>query len=164
MRIILSICFGVLLFASCTNTPNNEYYITGNIDGKVPAKAYMQYYTDGEMKTIDSSSFVNGEFKFKGSVTAPDYYYLQIGSKNNRMGFFIENSEITITAHIDSIRDMVVSGSATQDQYLEYNELKAVYEDQLRELYSEYRAAENEEQQKEIEIRYDSIDNLKSES
>jgi len=79
------------------------------------------------------------------------------------MGFFVENSEITITAHVDSIREMTVSGSATQNQYLAYNELKAGFENKLKDLYTEYKAAKSEEAQKEIEIRYDSIDNLKSE-
>lgn len=163
MKQLFIIAFGIIFLAACTSTSKNDYTILGKIEGKVPAKIYLKYYSDGNMNTIDSSEFVNGEFKFKGSLTSPDYYYLQIGPANNRMGFFIENSQISITAHIDSLRNMVVTGSKTQDDYIAYSDSKAIFDDQLKELYAKYKATKDEDAQMEIEVKYDSIDNLKLE-
>ncbi len=162
MKKILSIALGILLLASCSNTQKNEYKITGKITGKVAAKAYLQIYENGEMKTLDSANFVNGSFKFKGSLNSPDYYYIQIGDSRNRISLFVENSEITITAHADSLRGAEITGSKTQNDYNGFIESRAIFDNKLNALYNDYKNAETEEIKADIEVKYDSIDNLKS--
>ncbi len=163
MKKLLSIALGILLLASCTNTQKNKYQITGKINGKVAAKAYLQLYESGEMTIIDSANFVNGTFKFKGSLSSPDYYYIQIGESQNRISFFVENSKITITAHADSLQHAKITGSKTNNDYNAFNESKTVFDNKLNAIYNDYKKAETDELKTKIEIKYDSIDNLKAE-
>lgn len=163
MKNILLIIFGVILIASCTNSNKNGYKVTGKISGKVPAQALLQIYEDGEMKALDSASFVNGKFEFTGTVDSPDYYYIQIGTPKNKIALFIENSEITIKANIDSLRSAEIFGSNTQNEYDAFNESKSEFDNQQKVLYAEYKKAETDELKKVIENRYDSIDSEKSE-
>jgi len=164
MNKLVVILIGALLAASCSNIPKNEYVVSGNISGKVPAQALLKIYDAGNWKTIDSADFINGSFKFKGSVAEPDYYFVQIGETKNRMGFFLENSKITINANIDSLNKAVVKGSKLQDQFNAYTKLKTEFDMQLRDLYNKYQNAENQKIKNKIEIAYDSVDNLKLEA
>lgn len=163
MKNLLSIIFGILLLASCSTSQKNEYEITGKITGKVPAQALLKIYEDGEMKTLDSSSFVNGNFEFTGTVDSPDFFYIQIGTARDLISLFVENSEITILANADSLIGAEIKGSKIHDDFKAFNESKAEYDNQQRDLYTEYKKANSEELKKNIENRYDSIDNKKSE-
>ncbi len=153
---------GMLLLVSCQHSNSNMYDLTGKITGQVPAKVYLQYYGENGMNVIDSANFVNGEFKFKGTVPSPDFYYLRIGNENNLLGFFLENSKIYITANVDSLRNATVTGSAIENESQAFNESKKAYEKQLNVLYQEFKVSTDEMRQKEIEHTYDSIENLET--
>jgi thiol-disulfide isomerase/thioredoxin len=162
MKNFIIIAFLGIILYSCTSTPENGFKVTGKITGVVPSKAFLQIYEDGKMKVIDSSDFVNGSFKFKGELSSPDFYYIRIGDEKNLISFFLENSNITISASTDSLWKAEITGSTLQNEFNAFNESNAAFDDQLKFVYMEYKQAENEEIKQVAEIKYDSIDNLKS--
>jgi peroxiredoxin len=162
MKNILSITFVALLMASCSTAPEKGYVLTGSFSGEIPLKAYLQLYTEGEMKVLDSSEFSTGEFIFSGEVAEPDFYYLRIGGEKDLLGLFIENSIISIVGHTDSLDHAVVSGSVIQNQYNDYKKPQLTIDVELSELHEKYKQAKTEELKNYFETKYDSVDLLSS--
>lgn len=153
----------LLAFVACSTPKTDEYQISGKIMGKVPAKAYLQIYKDGNFNTLDSATFTNGEFKFQGKVDFPDLYFIQIGGQRNFLPLFVENSNIKVQAHVDSLADATITGSATQDEHNAYKKSKEVFTMQLDSLEQIYRGAQSEEEKEAVLVKYDAIDSLQTE-
>jgi peroxiredoxin len=76
------------------------------------------------------------------------------------MRIFLENSAITIQAHVDSLRTPTISGSVIQDNLAAYNERIKPFEDSLRSNYRKYLKANMEGEQekaKAFEQKFDEI-------
>ena len=80
MRIFsgLTILFGILLFAGCTN--NEQFRVNGEIEGKPTMNIRVSYYADGAQRSIVTAAR-EGEFEIYGSSKQPtmveitDYEY-----------------------------------------------------------------------------------------
>jgi peroxiredoxin len=100
----------------------NGFTIKGKI-GELdpPAKVYLSY-TDAGKKVLDSAGMHKGSFRFTGSVNSPGPAYLIVrhdtaalkGPRRDELYFYIENSEITVTAK-DSVNKAIVKGSSTNE-------------------------------------------------
>ena len=100
-------------FFACTKTPSYEVKVKLTA---AEGKAFLYRRAKGEWVKMDSSELKNGEYLFKGSVKYPEVYYLNIGSKKDRLPFFLENSPISISGSSDSIVKAKISGSETQNE------------------------------------------------
>ena len=109
-----------LIFISCSSV--GEYTITANLDGLEDGKAYLNNRVDGEWLAVDSVETTEGTFVFTGTVDMPDYYYISLEGKRGRLAIFIENSDITVTGHADTIYKAKITGSSVQDEYKVYSE------------------------------------------
>jgi thiol-disulfide isomerase/thioredoxin len=122
------------LFCSLTAFAGGPFYtVTGIFAGKSNGMAYMMLYEGkGVYNYIDSARIVKGRFVMKGSVMYPKYVLFSVNHKPPQLGFWLENSNITIKAHIDSLNRAVVSGSATQLEYEEARAFLAPYDENCR--------------------------------
>lgn len=146
----------LVLFAACSTPPSDGYILNGKINGKTPAKIFLQEYYDGKMLTIDSSEFINGEFHFEGTVDFPQRFFLKVGDKKP-MQFFIENSEITITGNIDSLRNLNFEGSTIHDKFMQFNKLAGAFDNKLNKVHKKFKKEHNKELSKILENKLDSI-------
>lgn len=128
-RIILSL----LIFSVSTGVISAQqkgFTIKGKIGNlNAPAKVY---FVSHESKVLDSAVLRNGVFQFKGIVKKPGFADLSldrygvgkdsIDLENNtdELTFFLDNSDITVTA-ADSLIRGEVTGSKGNDQYIAYN-------------------------------------------
>lgn len=118
---------GVMIFSSCSSV--SEYTINATLDGMEEGKAYLNSRVEGEWEAVDSVDIKDGNFSFNGTVDFPDYFYVSFEGKRSRLPVFIENSNISITGHIDSIGEAVITGSSVQDEFKEYaDELNKFWE------------------------------------
>lgn len=101
-----------------------SYTISGKISNlKEPATVYLATVQGNAWKEIDSAEVKNGAFQFRGTVDAPQQAILRVNHINtplvqyrpDQLGFFLENSSITITA-IDSIKNGIVNGSLAEQE------------------------------------------------
>ena len=109
-----------LMFISCSSV--QEYTITANLDGLEDGKAYLNFRVEGEWQAVDSVNATEGTFVFTGTVDIPDYYYISLEGRRGNLPIFIENSDITVTGHVDTIYKAKTIGSSVQDEYLAYSE------------------------------------------
>jgi len=97
---------------------------------------------------VDSSELKNNEFIMKGNVAFPEIYYITTPDKNSYIQLFLENSEIKISASIDSLEKAIIKGSVSQDQYSSFLEDYSVYENKQKDLFGQYLEADAEGDQK----------------
>ncbi|MBC6112589.1 redoxin domain-containing protein [Pedobacter fastidiosus] len=92
------------------------YKINGTIIGANQGTIYISH-TIGGKEIVDSASIKNSSFTFSGTVPEAMLYTLKLkGSKQQKM-FFLENKQISIVSHKDSIFDAKVTGSPETDTY-----------------------------------------------
>ena len=90
------------LMASC-KTKEPHYVIKGKIAGADSVTFLLQKREDGKYVKLDSATVVNGEFTIEGGkVDYPILAYLMPKGLRGGMTFYLENSEISITGHLDS--------------------------------------------------------------
>ncbi|RAJ28573.1 redoxin domain-containing protein [Pedobacter cryoconitis] len=128
-RIVLSLLvFSVGISGAAAQ--QKGFTIKGEIKGlHGPAKVYLDFY---EGKISDSAVVRDGSFQFKGIAKKTgladlilDRYGVgkdSVNLENNtdELTFFLDNSEITVTAQ-DSLIRGTVTGSRINDEYMAYN-------------------------------------------
>lgn len=101
--------------ASCAKEP--KFVISGTLEGAGNETVILQKRIPGGYEGIDTAVIENGAFRMEGVVAYPQLVNLIIQGKRGGLNFYVENSEITVHGHIDSLYLASVSGSATQAEF-----------------------------------------------
>jgi peroxiredoxin len=109
----------VLLFGFFACTQTSSYKVKVKLAG-AEGKAYLSQRIKGEWVKLDSAMLGDGKCQFKGAVKNPDICYLSVNSRKEKLPFFIENSDISITGVLDSIASAKVLGSVVHDEYMTF--------------------------------------------
>jgi len=128
MRKLIFLFVITAVVMSCSSDP--EYLVRGTLEGSDECKIYLQKRESGQFARIDSAVVEDGVFQISGgSVDYPRAYYLSVEGKRGYLMFFLENTDITITAHSDSLYNAEVTGSVTHSEYITYSKgLEPLYE------------------------------------
>jgi peroxiredoxin len=132
------------LMLSCKTKLTEPYYvIKGKIVGADSITFVLQKRVSGKWVRLDSALEVKGEFKIKGgSINYPDRVYLTPKDKKGNIVFYLENADISIIGHIDSLANAKVTGSKTQDEYMAYQDSLKSFNERYSKLDEEYSAAQ----------------------
>ncbi len=128
------IIFYILIICVCVSCKNghvdsNKYLIKGIIDGYSGKYVRLALYEKDKINTIDSTEIKNGEFIFKtGQIEHPKLCHLIFGKNDVIIDFFLENSDIVITADIRKYANAEILGSKTQKEYASFSENILIYE------------------------------------
>jgi len=130
----------ILLVAACSSEPH--YVVSGNITGGDSVTVVLQKRVGTETVILDSAMILNGKFSIKGgAVDYPEQVMLIARGKRGTKTFYLENTKINVTAHIDSLNKAVVTGSVTEDQVQALAASIKPINDSNQALSTEYRAA-----------------------
>lgn len=159
LSFLFLICLGL---QAKTNPVDTTYTVTGKIEG-LPDGWVWLYHSQTD-KDVDSGRAKNGSFIIKGHSSAPERCLIGIAGKEGkefRLGFWLQAGEITITGKKDSIANAVVTGSPTQDEWLQFQasqkELNTT-ESQLDKSYDQARAKNDKHQMDSIENAFNELD------
>lgn len=180
----LKFCAGIcllLIAAGCGQTQQAQgYKIEGSIKGIQSGTVKLVSFNDDTRtsSTLDSATFTNGAFKLEGKAESPGMVTLQLDTGNWALSFFLENSDISITADTTGaeyydwsaygggkgarLKNYTVAGSANHDQWMAYQNdggLKK-YEPVFKELGNAYNNAKDKEEANKIKDRMDSVRTL----
>lgn len=147
-----------LLFACTPKAPMAGYKIIGNIQGLKTDKVYLFRFVDKKWTPKDTATVQEGVFNFTGNVELPEMCRIVINEEQPYIQFFLENSEITINANIDSLRNFKVAGSKTQDEYLVYLGTEEKYravEDSLSKLWHIADSTKNNKEKNRLDSAYE---------
>ena len=149
----------VAVAAACAREP--KFTLTGTIDGAGNETVVLQKRIPGGYQVLDSATIENGTFKIEGVVDYPQMVNLGIRGKRGGLNFYIENSDITVHGHADSLYMGFVSGSATQAEYDAYKALLDETNAEMTKIYDTYRKARmdgNEELAASLEKEIEALD------
>ena len=145
MKKILFLFLGFCSFALYGQN-NAGYIIKGTILGQNDIqKVYLLLQTNEnskngrEFSAIDSANVKNNSFVFKGKVDLPQKAALNL--EGRLCYFYIENSAITFSAHVDSIYNGSIEGSKTDVEFRSYNNVQKSFDNQRTILFNEKREA-----------------------
>jgi len=104
-----------IILSGCNN--NSHFVINGQMGGHDDEKVYLAKYVNNDFLLTDSALLNKGKFLFVGNQETPELFYILNSKKTSFKGFFLENGEINVTGHPDSLWNAKVSGSISQDEY-----------------------------------------------
>jgi peroxiredoxin len=143
MKNFIYLLFATAIIASCTSAPKGPHFnITGMIEGADSVTFILQKRVDDKIIKIDSAMELKGNFIIKGgAVDFPEQVSLMVKGKRAGFSFYLENTDIKITGHIDSLRNAKITGSKTQDDYSAYTLLSGQFQGKINTLRAEYKTA-----------------------
>ncbi len=159
MKKTIILLLAAVVAASCAREP--KFVISGTIDGAADETIILQKRIPGGYEGIDTAVLANGAFTLEGVIDYPQLVNLAIQGKRGGLNFYLENSEITIHGHADSLYLASVSGSATQTEFDSYKALFDESNAEMTKIYDRYRAAKmegNEELASSIEKELEALD------
>ena len=104
-----------------------KYRIIGHLNGGdgVAVSLMTTNVTNGKTTNLNAAIIKEGSFVMEGNALEyPQLVFLTTPGKNERANFYLENSEITINGHLDTLSKIKVTGSKTQDEFSSF--LKAM--------------------------------------
>lgn len=125
--------------------------ISGHISGLKSDSVYL-YNTLTNKK---EPSFVkDGNFSFTGKLDFPEMYQVYFDAEEDKfINLFLENSAISINGHIDSLDKILIAGSASNDEYLNYRK-------DTKTLRDEFKAADNLLSEAQDKMEYEKADSI----
>jgi len=149
------------LITSCSTEP--EFVITGTIQDSDSVSFLLQKREAGKFVTLDSALSLKGTFRMKGTVEFPQMVYLVAPDKQQRVAFYLENSDILVSGMLDSLSYAKVSGSKTQDEYQAFIDSNKPLSDKYSSLYTEYQTARQAEDAEKIAQLEKEAENIQNE-
>ncbi len=141
------------------------YVIHGQLDSMMHSKVFLSIFEEGEWETVGESVVTNGAFTFEGVAASPELYYIGFGSASApTIPLFVDNSVIEITGNGMHPDDVVIKGSAMQDEYIKFKNEDNSYDLQIREVIGKMNKAAQTQNQNEIAAlneEYKAIDSLR---
>lgn len=169
-KLFLSIAIfslGLMFLASCNSQKKNVngFSVAINIsDLKAPTEVVLQKRANGMWEKLDSVSLKDGKGTITGSIKSPELYYLTFKKFRIYIPLWLENSKITVTAGMKSMRNPVIKGSKTQDAYLAYEDSIKNFRESETKLAGQYRIAGLEKKKDAMQKaanQYDSVEQLR---
>lgn len=150
----------IMLSFSCKKE-NEGYKIEATIDSSLNNKKVKIFRFENKKRTvIDSAIVADGKLAFNGKIKSPDTYLISVDGVNGFLPFILENSNMSIIIHKDSITTSEISGSKENDITKSYKTGFQEFSDLNNKLRKRYRAAEIANDNMELEAIKVSFDNL----
>lgn len=135
-RLLILLCS--LLSFGCSS---KSFTIDGTITGMKDGKIYLQILEQNKLQKIDSTTINKGHFSFNGKVTYPSLMFIgPVGNKQKYLQLFVENSNITIKSHIDSLQSPRITGSKSQDLMYSFQSSQNNLNQEMRMLIKQFRS------------------------
>jgi len=118
---IIFCCFNI---SGCkqSGTPTGNFTLDGVIKGQMSGKMYLQY---GFLSTLhkDTAIIKNGRFSFRGMVSEPTLAEISSDNALNSTNIYLEPGKMNIVLVKYDFKDVVMTGSATQSEFVKFNML-----------------------------------------
>jgi peroxiredoxin len=143
---ILALGFGLLMAVSCNNAVDKENYnfkadvtVNGAKDGDL---VYFKDWADGKWVVIDSAKLKNGKAELKGNLDYPTMYFFFYN--NLRLSpVFVEPGNFTIKTDKNNLRDVMVEGSVSHNEYQYFmTDVNGAIDKKIQELGAKYGVAQ----------------------
>lgn len=133
-----------MFFLACNQEPEG-YVITGNLSGEVENGTPVYLRRIGETLQpvdVDTTKVENGQFVFTGQpVTSPEVHYVFVDELPGYTPVILENAEIEITAHKDSLGTPKLRGGTQNSFFSDYMESSRALSSRARSIQEDFQKA-----------------------
>src|ERR1700748_119255 len=131
-----------LLFIATTVFSQGKSYVINGTIKKVTDNSYIYLSHKYDDVTHVDSALVKGEkFTFKGKTPEPNMYWITLTkTENPSLIFFVDNTNITVFADMDSLSTARIKGGATQEDYKTWLQMQNKYGEVRKNLIMQYNA------------------------
>jgi len=126
------LCLPVFVCAQTATGPG--FVITGQIKGLADNSAVYLTDANNPKDTIASSLVKAGVFVITGHVPEPNIVELNFESAKKKTPLFIGNEKVNVTGTVEDLKEIKVSGSSSNDDFLEFQKTFNPYIIQLNAL------------------------------
>jgi peroxiredoxin len=165
MKKYLILILSIAVFA-CTKKETG-FNINVKLEG-AEGKILLEQRGSSSWIPVDTADIVEGIAILEGITDLPGDYYLSVLGQRPKALIFVENAKMTVVGHADSLNNIVVTGSATHDEYAGLNAQINEITEKYMALYQESRAAiaagdtaKGREIMDEVEAMYESTNTLR---
>ncbi len=121
-KILFIVSIGAMfatVFTSCQNNSKSGSvsHLTGELRGATDAKVFIKSRDDDGWKTIDSAVVTEGKFQMSQLGTDTKLVYLVSNAFRGGIPIFLENVEVRVSMHKDSLDEAFISGGPVQQAY-----------------------------------------------
>jgi len=129
----------------------SSFRVRGHLEGLDAGAVCLEY-----LGRTDTCKIENGGFEFKGTLTEPCIARIRIRGADASREFYLENSNISLQGHSESIENILVSGSKTESDKIKFEELRNQLDKkyELAAMEADYNSA-TAERQDEIDRKYE---------
>jgi thiol-disulfide isomerase/thioredoxin len=108
------------IFAQAQKPKDSSFVMNGELKG-LPEKSEV-YLTDGNniKDTLARAYVKNGSFVLTGHIPEPNVYELNFGGVRKKTVLFIGNDKIRITGNSENLKDIEVTGSPSQNDFMDF--------------------------------------------
>lgn len=133
------ILIAVLAVVACSQK-EESFKIKVELEG-AEGKVLLEKPQGPGLVPVDTAEIVDGVAVLEGEVEYPRDLYLSVLGQRPKTIIFVENSDMTVKGHVDSLQNVEVTGSEAHDQYQEINRQISDVSKQYMQLYQEARQA-----------------------
>lgn len=123
-KIIVALA-AVGVLAACNSTPE-QFVINGQLRGDIKDGTNVFLKTADSTRRnlidIDTANVTNGQFSFTGTMAEPKLHYLFIDGVRGNSPLIVENGEITMAAHKDSLGFSETKGTLQNELFMSFIE------------------------------------------
>lgn len=148
-----------LAMSACTTTP--KYTINGTVNGEENGTVYLLKYNGRVADTLASAPINAGKFTLEGTTQETSDAYLEVGGKKGRTPIILENVAFTATLNPEDNAQSKVEGTENQRIVNEYLVISNNLMKKESELYKDYSAAmqdQNQEKAEEIRNQFEELE------
>ncbi|MCK5824591.1 MAG: redoxin domain-containing protein [Ichthyobacteriaceae bacterium] len=155
MKNILQIILVAFVFTSCANN-SNKYIINGNIEGLNNQQIIYAKVVNNSPVYIDTVDVLDNKFSYNADkLPENDFrFFIPMSNKNIFVKMYVDNSDITLLGTIDSIDDVKIMGSESNDLYYGLMQEYKIIEKESRDILIDKSIAEMDEEE-ELAIKLD---------
>jgi len=115
-QIVLILC---LAFTVSSNVFGQEYVITGELSGAEGQTVSLRQIRDNQPVEINTTTVKSNKFTLTGTTPYPEFCMLYVGDQGP-VQFFVENTNIRISADPQNTGKVIVTGSKETDIFAEF--------------------------------------------
>ncbi|MCL3778791.1 AhpC/TSA family protein [Prolixibacteraceae bacterium JC049] len=138
MKKLFAFLIPLFILAACGE---KQFTITGEFQGKDTGKLYLKKLVNSKPVDIDTANIENGKFTFTGKVEGAALVFIATDDRKSLPPFFIENSNVKVTAYNDSLNKSVIEGSSATELFQVYMKEMNRTNDFMRQQYQKFQQA-----------------------
>ncbi len=151
----------LLLGTTILHAQNKKFTLCGEIDGMTSGYLYFGYMDNNEHYVQKTIPVENGTFKLEGIISEPTNMSLRLDSTIRNMDdpnltdFWIEATNMQLKITVGKFKEFKLTGSKTNDEEQELNNLQAPIRKEMQPLLDAYQAEKDHEKAAAIREKFE---------